>query len=87
MNFTTDLGQISNKLLGKGIVHAVHINKRLPVEEAVQISNDIIKNKRKKHYRSTKTHHKFRNLAKGKFENLEKVKINKDITVLIGKLK
>jgi hypothetical protein len=87
MNAVTDLGQISNKLLGKGIVHAVHVHKRVPVDEATQIAQDLINNKRKKHYRGTKAHHKFRNLPKSKFENLEKIKVNKDITILIGKLK
>ena len=49
--------------------------------ENVKQNNTVIFNN------EPKTHHKFRNLPKSKFENLEKIKVNKDVTILIGKLK
>jgi hypothetical protein len=87
MNTVTDLGQLGNKWLGKGLhLHAVHVNKRVPLEQAKVYANDIIQNKKKRHYRETAKLHKFRNLPRGEFiaGSLKKEKIDKNISVYLG---
>ena len=87
MNGVTDLGQLANKWMGKGLhIHAVHVNKRVPLEQARQHAGAIIQNKKKRHYRQTAKLHKFRNAPRGEFVagSIVKEKVNKDVSVLLG---
>ena len=88
MNGVTDLGQLANKWMGKGLhLHAVHVSKRVPVEQARQYASEIIQNKQKKHYRHTAKLHKFRNAPRGEFVagSLVKERVNTDVSVILGK--
>lgn len=91
MQATTDLGQIANHVRGAGELHiqAVHVRKRVPLEEAKQHAQNIIKNKRKRKVKVLKNWYHFRNENKNKFDKDTFVtkKVNKDINIIMGKLK
>jgi len=76
-------------------LHAVIINKSVPLGKAKIIASDIIKDKNKKFYRETTDSWRFRNIPKTKFKDSSFIKdssfrskvINKDITLVFGELK
>jgi hypothetical protein len=78
----------SGKQSSRYELHAVIINKRLPIKEAERISRDFIQGN-KHYYRETKNSYRFRNIPKQKFKNktFRSKKINKDITLVYGELK
>lgn len=69
-------------------LHAVLVRSSVPFETAEMEARHIIK-KKKFFHRMTKNHHRFRNIPKGHFESktFRSKKINKDITLVFGKLK
>jgi hypothetical protein len=89
------------KLKGRGIddeeleggakgfaLHAVLVDKSIPFEEAFKQAQVIIK-KKKFFHRESKNQYRFRNIPKQKFEpkSFKSKKINKDLTLVFGKLK
>jgi hypothetical protein len=70
-------------------LHAVIIDKRIPLEKAKEIAQGIIKNKNRTFYRLTENSYRFRNIPKQKFkpETFRSKKINDDITLIFGDLK
>jgi hypothetical protein len=89
MNAVTNTGAIVAQLLGKGLkIHAVKVHKRVPIEEAIQHFQNITKSK-KSFYKEMKNHYNFRNIPKTKFEpkTYRTKKVNKDISIVFGKLK
>jgi hypothetical protein len=90
MNAVTNTGTIVAQLLGKGLtIHAVKVHKRVPIEEAVKHFQNITKNSKKSYYKEMKNHYNFRNIPKTKFEpkTYRTKKVNKDISIVFGKLK
>ena len=90
MNAVTDTGAIVAQLLGKGLkIHAVKVHKRVPIEEALKHFQNITKNSKKSYYKEMKNHYNFRNIPKTKFEpkTYRTKKVNKDISIVFGKLK
>jgi hypothetical protein len=69
-------------------IHSVNVNKNVPFEEAFLHAQNILK-KKKFFHRETKNQYRFRNIPKTKFEpkTYRSKKINKDITLIFGKLK
>lgn len=69
-------------------IHSVNISKNVPFEEAYIHSQNILK-KKKFFHRETKNQYRFRNIPKTKFidKTYRSKKINKDITLVFGKLK
>ena len=69
-------------------LHTVLVNKFVPFEQAFAEAQNIIK-KKKFFHRETKNQYRFRNIPKQKFEpkTFRSKKINKDITLVFGKLK
>jgi len=71
-------------------LHAVIIDRRIPLEKAKEIAQGIIKNKNRTFYRVTEnSSYRFRNISKQKFkpESFRSKKINDDITLIFGDLK
>ena len=69
-------------------LHAVLVSSKIPYDEAFKEAQNIMK-KKKFFSRETKLHHRFRNIPKQKFEpkTFRSHKVNKDITLVVGKLK
>lgn len=69
-------------------LHAVLISSSIPFDEAFKEAQNIMK-KKKFFHRETKNQYRFRNIPKQKFESksFRSKKINKDITLIYGKLK
>ena len=68
-------------------LHAVVIDKKIPIPEARKISQDFIKNKNKKFMREETNTYRFRAEPKQKFNDFRSKKINDDITLVYGKYK
>lgn len=70
-------------------LHAVIINKSVPLDKAKKLASDIIKNDTRKFYRETTDSWRFRNIPKTKFKDssFRSKIINKDITLIFGELK
>jgi hypothetical protein len=70
-------------------LHAVIIDKKIPLEKAKQIAQDIIKDKSKTFYRITENSYRFRNIPKTKFkpETFRSKTTNDKITLIFGDLK
>jgi hypothetical protein len=70
-------------------LHAVIIDRRIPLEKAKQIAQDIIKDKSKTFYRITENSYRFRNIPKTKFkpETFRSKTTNDKITLIFGDLK
>lgn len=70
-------------------LHAVIINKSVPLEKAKKLASDIIKDNNRKFYRDTTDSWRFRNIAKTKFKDssFRSKVVNKDITLIFGELK
>lgn len=70
-------------------LHAVIINKNIPLEQAKQEAHNIIKDKKKKYYRETKQSYRFRNISKQKFKpkTYRTKKINENTSLIFGELK
>ena len=69
-------------------LHAVIIDKTLPLEEAKRIAADIIKHNSRNYYRIDSLSYRFRNLPKTYFDKTtfrSKV-VNKHITLVFGEL-
>ena len=69
-------------------LHAVLVSSSIPFDKAFKEAQDIMK-KKKFFHRETKNQYRFRNIPKTKFESktFKSKKINKDITLVYGKLK
>ena len=70
-------------------LHAVIINKEIPLEKAKKLASDIIKNDTRKFYRETTESWRFRNIPKTKFidSSFRSKVINDNITLIFGKLR
>jgi hypothetical protein len=70
-------------------LHAVIINKEIPLEIAKKLASDIIKNDTRKFYRETTESWRFRNIPKTKFidSSFRSKVINDNITLIFGKLR
>jgi len=70
-------------------LHAVLIDKTIPLEEATKISQEIINNKNRKYYRETTNQYRFRNISKQKFikKSFRSKRINDQIVLVFGNLK
>ena len=80
-------------------IHAVVINKvipvlkdwlvpsELPLEEAIKISQEIIKNHNRKFMREETNTYRFRNISKQKFNKFKTKVINENINIVFGRLK
>jgi hypothetical protein len=70
-------------------LHAVIISKEIPLTKAKEIAEGIIKDKSKTFYRETENSWRFRNLSKQKFDSktFRTKIINKDVSLIFGKLK
>ena len=70
-------------------LHAIIIKKPCNLEEAQEIAQDFIKDRNKKFYRETKNYYRFRNIPKTRFmpKCYKTKKINKNVSIIIGKLK
>lgn len=69
------------------VIHAVVINKVIPLEEARKISQEIIKNPNRKFMREETNTYRFRNISKQKFNKFKTKVINENINIVFGKLK
>ena len=90
MNAVTNTGAIVAQLLGKGLtIHAVKVSKKLPIDQALEHFQNIVKNNKKSYYKEMKNHYNFRNIPKTKFEakSYRTKKVNKDISIVFAKLK
>ena len=69
-------------------LHAVLIDKVIPLEEAKKIAQDIIKNKNRKYYRETTNQYRFRNISKQKFikKSFRSKRIDDNIVLVFGNL-
>lgn len=70
-------------------LHAVIFKKPYNLNKAKKEATKIIDNDNKKFYRETSTSFRFRNIPKTKFktESFRTKKINKDLSLVFGKLK
>ena len=70
-------------------LHAVIINKSVPLDKAKKLASDIIKDNNRKFYRETADSWRFRNIPKTKFKDssFRSKIVNKDITLIFGELK
>jgi len=70
-------------------LHAVIINKSIPLEKAKKIAQDIIKDKNKTFMRETSDSYRFRNIAKTKFDpqTFRSKVLNPTTTLVFGQLK
>jgi ABC-type antimicrobial peptide transport system ATPase subunit len=70
-------------------LHAVIIDKKIPLEKAKQIAQDIIKDKSKSFYRVTDQSYRFRNIPKTKFKpsSFRSKVVNDNITLIFGEMK
>ena len=68
-------------------IHAVVINKVIPLEEAIKISQEIIKNPNRKFMREETNTYRFRNISKQKFNKFKTHNVNENINIVFGKLK
>jgi ABC-type antimicrobial peptide transport system ATPase subunit len=70
-------------------LHAIVIDKSLPIDKAKKMAQDIIKDTSKTFYRVTGDSYRFRNIPKTKFDpkTFRSKIINKDITLIFGELK
>lgn len=68
-------------------LHAVIISKDIPFKTAQKKAKEIIKDNNKTFYRKTQDSYRFRNIPKTKFSEFRSKSINKDITLVFGKLK
>jgi penicillin V acylase-like amidase (Ntn superfamily) len=70
-------------------LHAVLIDKTIPLEEATKIAQEIINNKNRKYYRETTNQYRFRNISKQKFikKSFRSKRINDQIVLVFGNLK
>jgi len=70
-------------------LHAVIIDKNVPLEKAKKLAADIIKNDKHKFYRETLESWRFRNIPKTKFidSSFRSKVINDNITLIFGKLR
>lgn len=78
--------KVSNKD-EKWALHAIIINKRIPLDQAKETAQNFIKNEDKKFYRIAKNTYRFRNYPKQNFNKFRTVKINPDISTVYGRLK
>ena len=70
-------------------LHAILIKKPCNLEEAQATAQEFIKDRKKKFYRETKNYYRFRNIPKTHFmpKFYKTKKINKNVSIIIGKLK
>ena len=70
-------------------LHAIIIKKIIPIEEAKEIAQEFINDKKKHFYRETVKSYRFRNIPKTHFmpKCYKTKKINKNVSIIIGKLK
>lgn len=70
-------------------LHAVIIDKSIPLVKAKKIAQDIIKDKNKTFMRETSDSYRFRNIAKTKFDpkTFRSKVLNPNTTLVFGKLK
>ena len=70
-------------------LHAVIIDKKIPLEKAKQIAQDIIKDKSKSFYRVTDKSYRFRKFPKTKFKpnSFRSRVVNDNITLVFGEMK
>jgi len=70
-------------------LHCVEINNDIDIDDARKMSQEFIKDKKKKFYRETKNYYRFRNISKQKFKpkSFKSKKINKDVILIFGELK
>lgn len=71
------------------LLHAVIIDKSIPLEKAKKMAGDIIKDDNRKFYRETTDSWRFRNIPKTKFKDssFRSKVVNKNITLVFGELK
>lgn len=71
------------------VLHAVIIDKSVPIDKAKKIAQDIIKNNSRNFYRVTDNSYRFRNIPKTKFnpKTFGSKVVNKNITLVFGELK
>ena len=86
MNAVTDTGAIVSQLLGKGLsIHSIKYKK--PFDNAEKHFREITKsNKKKLKITDLKHHIKILNKKKNKFKNIQKIKHDKNIELLVGEL-
>tara|TARA_R110000868_G_scaffold29555_8_gene109951 strand:+ start:3063 stop:5876 length:2814 start_codon:yes stop_codon:yes gene_type:complete len=68
-------------------LHAVVISKSIPLKDAKKISQDIIKDKKKKFMREETNTYRFRAEPKTKFKKFRTHNVNKDINLVYGEFK
>ena len=68
-------------------LHAVIINKSVPLEKAKKDARNIMKSKTDKFMRQTENSYRFRNIPKSKFSDFRSQVINPEITLIWGKMK
>jgi len=71
------------------VIHAVEVSKQVPFERALKEFHNIIRNNKKKFYKSTLNYYKFRNIPKTKFKvgSFKSHRVNDDIRLIMGELK
>ncbi len=93
--FTTDLGGIADRLMGGGLnddklhIHSIKINKSVPMDEQLEHVKSISKSNKKRLVKELKNVNVYRIIAKTKFDktSFRTKKINKNISIVFGKLK
>jgi len=68
-------------------LHAVIINKSVPLEKAKKDARNIMKSKTDKFMRQTENSYRFRNIPKQKFSDFRSQVVNPEITLIWGKMK
>jgi hypothetical protein len=68
-------------------LHAVVVNKPMPLALARLKAQRFIRNSRKIFFRETEDSYRFRNLPKGFFKDFVSKKIDEEITLVMGHLK
>jgi len=71
------------------VIHSVNVKNTIPLLQAKAIARDILKTNKDRYHRETKNFIRFRNIPKTKFHPKSYVtkKINKDVSIVLGKLK
>jgi hypothetical protein len=68
-------------------LHAVVIDKSVPIDKAQKMAQDIIKDKSKTFYRETEESYRFRNIPKTKFKAFRTKVINPNVSLIYGEMK
>ena len=86
MNKVTDLGQLANKWLGKGL-HKLKIHKSMGLEEAHKHAQKLFKTRKNLKHKVKGEFYEFKYSPKTHFKNTKTHKLNEYVSIMIGEVK